>query len=82
MTETAAVFSRVIGRPVEYVQIPWDQFRNSTSQDFYAMYEWFQEVGYHVDIASLRKEHPGLRTLEQALRAEGWTALTARGAAQ
>ena len=82
MTDTAAIFSRVVGRPVEFVRIPWRQFRMSTSQDLYVMYKWFQEVDYHVDFGSLRKEHPGLRTLEQALRAEGWTALTARRATQ
>jgi len=41
------------------------------------MYRWFNEVGYHVDIAALRREFPWLATLEQALRSEVWEACMA-----
>jgi hypothetical protein len=36
------------------------------------MYEWSNEVGYEADIATLRKEYPGLTTFEQYLRNHGW----------
>jgi hypothetical protein len=47
------------------------------------MYKWFEDFGYHVDIAALRREMPSLSTLEQVLRRQDWSAAesTARKAA-
>jgi hypothetical protein len=67
MPEIADTFSRVIGRRVDYFQVPWDQFEEST-----VMYRWFNDHGYEADIAALREEHPGLVSFEQYLRANGW----------
>jgi hypothetical protein len=36
------------------------------------MFNFFNGKGYDADIASLRKLHPGLLTLEQYLRQNGW----------
>lgn len=36
------------------------------------MYRWFNDVGYHVDIAALRKEYPNLTTLEKVLSQQDW----------
>ena len=33
LTQVAAVLSRVLGRPVNYLQIPWDQFRERAGGD-------------------------------------------------
>jgi hypothetical protein len=38
------------------------------------MYRWFNDVGYHVNIADLRKEHPNLATLAKVLRQQDWAA--------
>ena len=81
LTQVAAVLSRVLGRPVNYVQIPWDQFRERAGEEMELMYRWFNDVGYHVDIAAVRREYPALSTLEQALRQLPWAAGTARKAA-
>jgi uncharacterized protein YbjT (DUF2867 family) len=72
MAELAATFGRVIGRRVEYVQVPWEEFREPYGEDLTMMYEWFEEVGYEADIAALRAEYPGLTTFELYLRKHGW----------
>ena len=36
------------------------------------LYRWFNEVGYRVDIAALRREHP-MATLEHVLRQQNWS---------
>jgi hypothetical protein len=66
---------------VNYVQVPWDQFRQNAGEEMTRMYKWFEDVGYNVDIASLRKEYPALSTLEQVLRKQDWSAEAARKAA-
>ena len=73
MVELAETFGRVIGREVEYVQVPWDEFREAYGEDLAVMYEWFEEVGYEANIAALREEYPNkLTTFERYLRNHGW----------
>jgi uncharacterized protein YbjT (DUF2867 family) len=72
MQRVVETLSRVVGQQVRYVQVPWDQFQQNAGEEMTKMYRWFQDVGYHVDIASLRKEYPNLETLEQVLRHEDW----------
>ena len=83
MTQVAELLSRVLGRRVSYVQVPWDQFREKAGEEMTRMYKWFQDVGYHVDIAALRREFPSLSRLEQVLRRQDWSEAesTARKAA-
>ena len=72
MVELAETFGRVIGRKVEYVQVPWKEFHQAYGEELAVMYEWFNEVGYEADIATLREEYPRLTTFEQYLRNHGW----------
>jgi len=72
MTEVAQTFSRVIGRQVSYVQLPWDQFHQSAGEEVTIMYKWFNNVHYEADIAALHEEYPQLATLEQYLHRSGW----------
>ena len=72
MVELADTFGWVIGRKVEYTQVPWKGFREAYGQDLTVMYEWFNEAGYEADIAALRDEYPELTTFEQYLRNYGW----------
>ena len=72
MPEIADTFSRVIGRQVDYFQVPWDQFEEQMGEEYAVMYRWFNDYGYEADIAALKKEHPGLVTFEQYLRSHGW----------
>jgi uncharacterized protein YbjT (DUF2867 family) len=71
MPEIADTFSRVIGRQVDYFQVPWDQFEERTGEEYTVMYRWFNDHGYEADIVALREEHPGLVSFEQYLRANG-----------
>jgi len=73
MPETAEILSRAVGHPVTFSRIPIEEVRK-TSEDYALMLEWFERVGYNVDIARTSKEH-GIRPTplaEWAATAE-WT---------
>lgn len=72
MSETAETFGRVIGRPVRYVQLPWETYREVAGEEYTEMYRWFELEGYDADIEVLRGIYPKLTTFEQYLRAHGW----------
>lgn len=72
MLRVAELLTRAVGRPVRYVQVPWDQFRQNAGEEMTKMYRWFNDIGYHVDIPALRKEHPNLATLEKVLSQQDW----------
>jgi len=78
MLRVAELLTRAAGRPVKYIQVPWEQFRQSAGEEMTKMYRWFNDVGYHVNIAALRKEHPNLATLEKVLSQQDWAAGEAR----
>jgi uncharacterized protein YbjT (DUF2867 family) len=56
MAQTAAILSKALGRPIEYMQIPMSEIRKN-SEDFALMLEWFERVGYDADIAGNAKEY-------------------------
>jgi len=58
--EQAKILSQVIGRPISYQEIPIAVARQQ-SEDAALMFEWFDRVGYDVDIGALRKEFPEVR---------------------
>lgn len=72
MTETAETFSRVIGREVNYYQVPWDDFREQAGEEYEVMYRWFEDYGYEAEIDRLEREHPGLIKFEEYLVAHEW----------
>ncbi len=72
MRETAATFTRVLGETVRYTQISPEEFRQSAGDEMTRLYRWFNEIGFHVDIRSLRHEYHSLATLEQTLRRQLW----------
>lgn len=74
MRETAAVFSRVLGRDVEYRQIPWSDFEQRAGAGITKMYHWFEEHNFDIDVAALRREFPRLTRLETWARAQRWEA--------
>lgn len=55
LPEAARIISEVAGREVEFVQQPIEEVR-AWSEDFALMLEWFDEVGYDVDIEALEEE--------------------------
>jgi uncharacterized protein YbjT (DUF2867 family) len=72
MLQAAERFGLVIGRPVQYVQVPMAEVRRTMGEDQAAMYSWFNQVGYRADIPALRALYPALTTLEQWVRRTGW----------
>jgi uncharacterized protein YbjT (DUF2867 family) len=65
MPETAAALSKGLRREITFVQIPISEVRKN-NEDFALMLEWFERVGYNVDIVGLEREF-GIRpaTLEE-----------------
>jgi uncharacterized protein YbjT (DUF2867 family) len=59
MPQAAAILSKAIGKKIEYVEMPKDEIRKM-SEDYAIMLEWFDRVGYSVDIPRLAKEY-GIR---------------------
>src|SRR5256885_2611751 len=55
MPEAAEILTDALGRPIAFVQTPIEQVRQY-SKDMALMLEWFERVGYSVDIASLERE--------------------------
>lgn len=55
MPETAEILRRATGRSIEFQQLPIEEVRKF-SADYAAMLEWFDRVGYDVDISGLTKE--------------------------
>jgi len=55
MPDVAMALSRGLGRNISFVQIPISEVRKN-SEDFALMIEWFDRVGYDVDIPSLERE--------------------------
>ena len=74
MAELAQAFSRTSGREVQYRQVPWDEFEGRSGREMTTMYRWFQDVGYHVDIAAVRQEYPKLTPFDRWLNANWHTA--------
>jgi uncharacterized protein YbjT (DUF2867 family) len=72
MAEVVQTFGRVIGRPVRYVQVSWEDFTQAAGDEYARMYRWFEDVGYDADLPALRKIAPQLTSFEQYLRTHGW----------
>ncbi|MET3582108.1 uncharacterized protein YbjT (DUF2867 family) [Mesorhizobium robiniae] len=58
--DQAKILSQAIGRPINYQEIPIEVARQQ-SEDVALMFEWFDRVGYDVDIAALHRDFPEVR---------------------
>jgi uncharacterized protein YbjT (DUF2867 family) len=70
--QTAAIFTKVIGRPVKLTAPSGAGGGRASEEEMKAMFNFFNGEGYDADIPALRKIHPGLLTFEQYLRKNGW----------
>jgi uncharacterized protein YbjT (DUF2867 family) len=68
--QIAHAFSNLNGHDVNFVEMDVNQLK-SISMEMGVMFEWFNKVGYDVDIAALRKQHPGLKNFKSWL-SENW----------
>lgn len=71
MPQAADAFSRVLGRPVRFVEQPIEQV-HGFSPEMAVMFEWFNQKGYAADIPALRALYPPLLRFEDWLRKTGW----------
>lgn len=73
MPQAAAILSKVIGKKIEFVEVPKEEVRKM-SADYAMMLDWFDRVGYNVDIPRLAKDH-GIRltTLAEWAAKADWT---------
>jgi uncharacterized protein YbjT (DUF2867 family) len=71
MAQTTEVFSKVMGRPVRYMEMPLAQMR-SFDANLAALCEWLIREGYQADMPALRAAYPDATTLETWLRKTGW----------
>jgi uncharacterized protein YbjT (DUF2867 family) len=55
MPETARIIGQAIGRTVTFVPVPIAEVRKS-SEDYAIMLEWFDRVGYDVNVPAVAKE--------------------------
>ena len=55
MPEAAEILTNALGRPIAFAQTPIEQLQQY-SPDMALMFQWFERVGYSVDIAGLERE--------------------------
>lgn len=74
VTEIARELSEISGRKVVYHAIPLDEVRKQ-SEDFAKMYDWFNRVGYSVNIAKLKRDYPQVhwRSFREWTRMQDWS---------
>ena len=74
--EAAATLSKVTGRAISYAPVPLAAIR-SFSEDMALMYEYFDRVGYSVDVAGLRRDYPevGWHTFAAWAAKQDWRVL-------
>ncbi|GAB2529778.1 NmrA/HSCARG family protein [Paramicrobacterium agarici] len=72
--EVAKALSAVLGRDVEYAEIPLEAIEASGNADLAAMMRFFRERGYSVDIDALHAAYPevGWHTVESWAREQEW----------
>jgi uncharacterized protein YbjT (DUF2867 family) len=69
--QIAETLAKVVGRPVKLQPRAAPKGQAPTPEQV-AMYQFFNGSGYDADIPALRRIYPGLLTLEQFLRKNGW----------
>ena len=72
MPEIAAAFSHVLGKPVNYQQIPFEAFEQQAGEEVTIMFRWFENVGYTADFAQLERDFSAPSDFESYLRDRGW----------
>lgn len=70
--ELVELFSRMMGVPVEFEKISWEEWAETRPASMIELYKWYEEGDFNVDIAALREQYPNLMTFERYLRESGW----------
>jgi uncharacterized protein YbjT (DUF2867 family) len=75
--EAVEILSRVTGKKFSYFQVPIEMIRKAMGEDGAKMYEWFERVGYQVDMPALHREFPEVdwHTFESWAKAQDWKSI-------
>ena len=57
MPESAKLIGDMIGKLVEYTALSMEEFRSAMGDEYAGMVDWFNRVGYTVDIAELERSN-------------------------
>jgi len=74
MPVAADVMGEAMGCQVSFSQIPIEDLR-AISEDYAAMYQWFNGGGYHVDLEMQRVFNPGIHRFNDWVRETGWASI-------
>ena len=74
--EAARIIAEHAKAKLSYVTVPLDQVRQQ-SEDSASMYDWFNRVGYSVDVPALKREYPAVRwtTFREWAAQQNWSKL-------
>ena len=74
--ETAAVLSKASNQDIKYEGFD-PEFMKKDNADFAKMFEWFDKVGYSVDIEKLKQDYPEVKwqTLQDWAQEQDWSIL-------
>jgi uncharacterized protein YbjT (DUF2867 family) len=74
--EAVEILSRVTGKKFAYFKVPMENIKQM-SDDMVTMYEWFDRVGYKLDIAALKREFPevGWHSFESWAKEQDWKSI-------
>lgn len=79
--DAARIISELARLPVEYIEIPLSDIKKE-SEDMAIMYEWFDRVGYSVDMKALHKEFGEIKwlTFHDFALLQDWTSFMQKAA--
>ena len=74
--ESAAILSKASGREIKYEGFD-PEFMRKDNEDFAIMFEWFDKVGYSVDIEKLAEDYPEVKwqKLSDWAQEQDWSVL-------
>ena len=70
--DIAATMSRLMGRPVVYEQIPWEEYTETATPTAITRETWYMNNRVQLDVNGLRREFPSLLSVEDYLFGAGW----------
>ena len=74
MSETAAQLTHAMGRPIRFQEFPMEQAEAVMAHDLTTMFRWFNEVGYAIDIPTLKQKFQmPLTTFAEWIKTVDWT---------
>jgi len=57
MPQVADAFSKVLGKPVKFVEVSLEESERTKGKEWAKMYDWFNKVGYNVNISALKNKY-------------------------